>query len=42
MRVLRGAQKDFVDLEAPWPEDEYEAAQREALQRPLDIPRFQL
>ncbi len=28
VRVLRGAQKDFVDLEAPWPDDEYEAAQR--------------
>ncbi len=37
VRVLRGAQRDFVDLEAPWPDDEYEAAQREALQRPLGL-----
>jgi hypothetical protein len=37
VRVLRGAQKDFEDLEAPWPDDEYEAAQREALQRPLGL-----
>jgi len=37
MRVLRGAQKDFADLEAPWPDDEYEAAQRESLQRPLGL-----
>jgi hypothetical protein len=26
-----GAQKDFAGLEVPWPQDEYEAAQREAM-----------
>lgn len=36
-RVLRGARKDFADADAPWPEDEYEALQRESLQRPLGL-----
>jgi hypothetical protein len=36
-RVLRGARKDFADAEAPWPQDEYEASQREALQAPLGL-----
>lgn len=36
-RVLRGARKDFADADAPWPEDEYEAFQRESLQRPLGL-----
>ncbi|MBE2254202.1 MAG: transposase, partial [Myxococcus sp.] len=36
-RVLRGARKDFADAHAPWPEDEYEALQRESLQRPLGL-----
>lgn len=36
-RVLRLAQKDFEELEAPWPQDEYEAGQRATLQRPLGL-----
>jgi hypothetical protein len=32
-RVLRQAKKDFADLDAAWPEDEYEKGQRESLQR---------
>ncbi|MDX2011560.1 MAG: transposase [Myxococcaceae bacterium] len=37
LRVLRAARKDFADVEAPWPEDEYEASQRESLQAPLGL-----
>ena len=36
-RVLRQAKKDFADLDAAWPEDEYEKGQRESLQRPLGL-----
>ena len=36
-RVLRQAKKDFTDLHAAWPEDEYEEGQRESLQRPLGL-----
>ncbi|MDP3504045.1 MAG: transposase, partial [Myxococcales bacterium] len=36
-RVLRQAKKDFAQLDASWPEDEYEKGQREALQRPLGL-----
>ena len=36
-RVLRGARKDFADVDAAWPEDEYEAAQRESMQPPLGL-----
>lgn len=36
-RVLRQAKKDFADLDAAWPEDEYEEGQRESLQRPLGL-----
>jgi hypothetical protein len=38
-RVLRQAKKDFADLDAAWPEDEYEKGQRDSLQRP---PRLEL
>ena len=30
-RVLRCAKKDWADLEAAWPEDEYEALQQRAI-----------
>ncbi|MCA2978352.1 MAG: hypothetical protein INH41_14105 [Myxococcaceae bacterium] len=42
--LVRVAQKDFVDLEAPWPDDEHEAAQREVLQPPLglELPKIEL
>jgi len=36
-RVLRGAHEEFAVQEAPWPEDEHEAAQHQALQRPLGL-----
>lgn len=36
-RVLRQAKKDFAQLDASWPEDEYEKRQRESLQRPLGL-----
>ena len=31
-RVLRAAKKDWADLEAAWPEDEYEQLQQQAIQ----------
>jgi Putative transposase len=34
-RVLREAKKDWADLEAAWPEDEYEALQQRAIQERL-------
>ena len=36
-RVLRLAKKDWADADAAWAEDEYEALQRHALQRPLAL-----
>lgn len=37
VRVLRQAKKDFVDVDAPWPDDEYEAGQQASLQQPLGL-----
>ena len=34
-RVLRAAKKDWADLEAAWPEDEYEELQQRAIQERL-------
>ncbi|MCC6333520.1 MAG: transposase [Myxococcales bacterium] len=36
-RVLRQAQQAWADLDEAWPDDEYEALQAHALQRPLDL-----
>jgi hypothetical protein len=36
-RVLRQAKKDFAQLDASWPEDEYQKGQRESLQQPLGL-----
>ncbi|GMU61866.1 MAG: hypothetical protein AMXMBFR34_36290 [Myxococcaceae bacterium] len=36
-RVLRRAKQDWADVDEAWPEDEYEALQAHALQRPLDL-----
>jgi len=36
-RVLREAKKDWADLEAAWPEDEYEELQHRAIQERLGL-----
>jgi hypothetical protein len=40
-RVLREAKKDWADLEAAWPEDDYEALQQRAIQERLAFAQAQ-
>ena len=40
-RVLREAKKDWAELEAAWPEDEYEVLQQRAIQERLSLAEVQ-
>jgi hypothetical protein len=37
-RVLRQSKKDWADLEAAWPEDDFEVLQKQAIQAHLELP----